>query len=417
MITPRRHFSEDVPSATDTAIAFSPAPPRSGASAADVEAPARPIVVALRHAASGMREFLGFLWTNSAWVLLLGIPYLAAWWLPFYWCFREDRWWARWESAIIYQPFVPLGVAALAWADRKRLSVVWEETKYRYSERRRGGTVLLLVLGCALLFGAHLVHVAAIAVAALILIAAGVVLRQYGGLVLRALSLPLLFFLTMLPPPSSLVSIAEKFFQTGGARAVASLMRGAATVNDKGVPRAVIGGSQVDITPAINGLNVVLLLAAVLLFVGMLRRMRALPTALLMTMGAFLGLLLNFARVIAVALTAGRSPALSEFLHGLNPLLIVLPALLLTFAAERRLQPAVEWAGKRFGGVRRLTTRTDRVTQHLADSAGRTVGKRILKAGSASTTFTERLLRGAERSIRRRRRQRHDASGSGGSGR
>ncbi|GEM_PF-3142466 len=350
--------------------------------------------------AGEVSAFLAFLGAHRQWAPVV-IAYLSAWWLPFYWCFREDRWWGRWDSAIIYQPFVPLGVLFLLWADRTRIAAVWDSIKNRTSERKRRGTILLLVLGCVLLFLAHLVHVAAIAVVALILMAAGVVVRLYSPVMLRALFLPFLFFLTMMPPPSSLVSKAERFFESGAARAIATLMRGEASGRN-----VLLGTTQVIITPSTNGLNIALMLAAALLLVGMRRRMRMLTTLLMMTLGIALGLSANFLRIIALAATATPAPALSDFIKGMNPLLIVVPTFLLTLYLEKRLRPSLEWLGKRLSWLGALTAQSEKMTETLADTAGRTIGKRVVKVGRASTNFTENLLRALERPFKKRRRNR-----------
>lgn len=437
----RRHPSDSAPAAAATVPLGVPAP--------DVPAPLR---------AEAWSDRVATAFKSEAHWLLFAVPYLAAWWQPILWCTREDHWWDNAASALIFQPFLPLGAALLVWNDRERLAARLAQVRRQYGEknRKRYGSPALLVFGALVVLVGQLVHISSIAIAGLLLLLAGAVLRLYGPAMLRALAVPLLFLLPMIPPPASLIAKVADASVRASARLLSEIpgkAGGAGGLEGTGI-LVQFGTQAFTVSRWIGGFNVALLASVMLLFVACWRRMHALPAALLMVLGASMAFVLNLVRFLGVIIaresgdariyfayaaliavtavvvavlgararnwalvgTAGATLLLTllsrdptafpaQNIEGLPSFAFAAAAVGVTLFIERRYRPAFAWLGTRWSKARDLSEGAGKATDKLVGGAARHMGG-VGRAARSSTDFVERGFKALDRLFKGKKRRR-----------
>lgn len=122
-----------------------------------------------------------------------------------------SRWWFRWDSPAAYQPWLPVACGWIAWARRNQIAAELRPDPENPERPRRVGDLFFhvpfLPSGLILLMVAHLSHVPTLAVAALQMLAWGVVQAGFGPAAFRAARLPLLLLLGMSFPPETLLGL------------------------------------------------------------------------------------------------------------------------------------------------------------------------------------------------------------------
>lgn len=304
-----------------------------------------------RVTAAGLRENLAaavgaalrFVREQPHWTLLL-IAYASAWYVPISPLWRlvqpgaavpegidgpvswSLRWWTNPASPLTFQPFVPLGVALLAWKRRERLARLWRATRQALpSQMRRWriGSFAWLTAGLLLLIGSYLVHVATLAILGLQLVGVGIVRRVYGPLVLRGLAVPILFFLTISMPPETVPAKFQDKMAIATAQGAGLVLRALRRPVRVEGWTIIHGDSVLTVTTAGGGAALIALTLVCIFWHGLWqgRRPGVIATRLL------LGL------VAAVALAVGKT-TLAALLHPTNPkaanvLVEIAPVLLL----------------------------------------------------------------------------------------
>ena len=277
------------------------------------------------------------------------LAYAAAWWLPvsplwalqhpgaarpdgidgpLSWMWKDE--WGRPGSPTGFQLLIPLGVALLIWDRRRALQTL---------DVREGGPLPLLA-GCLALIVAHLIHLPALAFAALIGIGIGALVMVWGAPAVRTLKVPLLYWLLMLPPPASTVSRIADLVSVLTMRVAALFLKILHRPAQVGAHRLDLGGSPLEVgyihSLGSGGTAVVLTCAALLLTYGLHRRRSVSRILALVGAGAALGFLVNALRVAAAALLHPGSIALSERVRDIDAWLLVIPTVLGVILFDRR---------------------------------------------------------------------------------
>jgi hypothetical protein len=298
------------------------------------------------------------------WVAL-GAIYLMAWWLPLSllwpllhpgalkpegidgpvsWLWKNH--WGVTHSPLSFQSLIPIGVVALLLGYRAEAAA----TLPRPGKK----TPYLLMAGCVMLATSHLIHLPSLAIGALILIAVGIVTQIYGLQMLKALRVPFLFWLLMIPPPESL---AGKALQLMGPLSV----RGAGfslKLIGKNVlvqpPQLSLNGISMEAgsvgTESSAGPAVLISVAVALLCWGLYRRWRLGRILMAVALGVFFGLVANILRIDIALLLRGATRVVSDFVLQANIWLLAIPSAALVLWCDTRAgklaASGTGWLGK-----------------------------------------------------------------------
>lgn len=305
-----------------------------------------------------------FIRTERQWVIL-GVAYLMAWWLPISllwpllrpgslkpegidgpvsWLWKNH--WGVTQSPLSFQGVIPIGVALLLYRDRAEAAA----TLARPDKK----TPYLLIGGCLALAASHLIHLPSLAIAALILIAAGIVAQVYGLKMLKALRVPFLFWLFMIPPPESLAGVMLKIMGALSMQLAGISLK----VMGKNVivqpPQLVLNNVTMEVasigTETSSGAAAVSCVAILLLFWGLYRRWRIGRTLMAIAIGVFCAVVGNMIRIDAALLLRASSVSLSDLVLQANSWLLAVPAAALTLWLDNRAgklaAKSTGWLGK-----------------------------------------------------------------------
>lgn len=315
-------------------------------------------------------SFVATLLANWPFLLLI-VPYLLAWAVPFTWCWQE---WGNPNHSEFIQPWIPLLAFALIWSRRDHLKALLRAIEKNppktWLERGNGA---ILIFGCLLYLFAHLVQIKGVAVGALLLIAIGAVFALYGGRMVKSLRVPILFSLLMIPPPDSPLDWAAMQFRFKTVKAAGLLL------NALHFPNGVNGwimrfertGEVVEFPDRCGGAAIIVPVAVLLLWWAIFRRRKPVVWVFLPLLGAVIAFGVNLLRVIAAGALAARSPDASNLLLELNSWWLV--ALSLPIAL------GLEWL---FGMFR------SRESQKAGAKALKTSGAVLSRTGRAMNVIT-----------------------------
>ena len=303
--------------------------------------------------------------------LLLIVPYLLAWAVPFTWCWQE---WGDPNHSEFIQPWIPLLAFALIWSRREHLKALLRAIEKNppktWLERGNGA---ILIFGCLLYLFAHLVQIKGVAVGALLLIAVGAVFALYGGRMVKSLRVPILFSLLMIPPPDSPMDWAAMQFRLKTVKAASVLL------NALHIHNGVSGwfmrfertGEVVEFPDRCGGAAIVVPVTVLLLWWAIFRRRKPIVWVSLPLLGAIVAFGVNLLRVMAAGALAARSPGWSGLLLELNSWWLVALSLPITLG--------LEWL---FGKFR------SRESQKAGAKALKTSGAVLTRTGRAMNVIT-----------------------------
>lgn len=279
---------------------------------------------------------LSFVQRRGDW-LLVTFFYVLAWIIPVQWCVP---FWFNPNSAASFQPLVPLGALLLAWSRRVELRHLWAELHMLYSPEnsRLRGDMRWAVVGCGLLLLSYFARLPAIAFLGLILVAIGILRQGFGAIILRELSVPFVFLVLVIPPPETIISLAQQYMMYGSTKAIAVILNlvgrpilpGAITLPVEGYPMTIdpgMGGASIVTASLVLSLWLVLMVRANLM--GMFAVVAA----------AFCGaVVLNLCRLLAMAFIGPTNPQLADALGSINPWLLASLAFAFAFGIGRTMQ-------------------------------------------------------------------------------
>lgn len=295
-------------------------------------------------------KIAAFLRQEKYW-LLLAIPYYFAWYIPQVPPFTNlfpgmtgPANWAEYEWFVatypqMYQPWVLPMAGLLIWAYRQDIARVWARVKAQPSTKFwQRGNPIILILGCLFLLFAHFVKVKGIAVIGLLLIPIGLIYQIYGLAIIKAMRVPLLFLILMIPPPdSAMTGLVAKFH--AGTLLIASMI-----FNRIGMPNGrngytlqfySQGGFGVEYSTKVSTLVILLPLLVILLWYGLFRRLRPGAVVGLLVLGTIFAMLINLLRIIVIAKLQLPQPAAASFLMNMNAWPLVGVSFALTLGALR----------------------------------------------------------------------------------
>ena len=312
----------------------------------------------------------GDLSLGRAWpFLLLLVPYLFAWYIPFIWCWYQ---WTDSNHPQFIQPWIPLLSLGLAWSRRDRLiSVARYTEKHSLTTFWERGNILPLTAGCLLYLFAHLVQIKGVAIAALLLIAFGTIYALYGGRVVKSLRLPFFFSLLTIPPPDSAVDGVILLL-------VRKMIKLASVVlNLAHIPNHINGylmqldrsGEVVSFPFRMGGAGIFVPVAILLLWWALFRRRKPLVLLTLPLTGLIIAFFLVLFRASAAAATAAAMPGVSSLFLNLNGWVWIAASVGMTL------------------GLDALASRI-RVPQKAGARAMRTTGAALTRTGRALSIVT-----------------------------
>ncbi|MGC4042216.1 MAG: exosortase/archaeosortase family protein [Armatimonas sp.] len=326
-----------------------------------------------------------FLRTERQWVVL-GIVYLAAWWLPLSllwpilrpgsakpegidgpvsWLWKNH--WGVTHSPISYQILIPVGVALLIYRYRNEAAAVLPRPGKK--------TPLILLAGCVTLAVSHLIHLPALSVGGLIVIAAGVVAQVYGLKVLKALRVPFLFWVLMIPPPESLAGAILKVLGPLSASLAGLSLKLIGKHVIVQPPQMVLNTVTMEVgsvgTEPSSGASIITYVGALLIFWGLYQRWRVGRILVALALGVFFAVLGNILRIDIALLLRGPAHSFSDFILQANSLLMGLFVSALVLWLDNRAgklaTTSTGWLGKLLAsGWAASSKGTDRVIDSSA---------------------------------------------------
>ena len=289
-----------------------------------------------------LSERLASLWqTQRHWLLVL-IP-LA---LLTYRLYR-GAWgtWINYDSPLIFQPFIPLLAAWLAWEKRGEIGQVYEETAFLYPENspKRRGYIYLALVGAALLIAASLAVIIPLAALGFVLLIIGVIYYIYGPIMSRSLWQPLLLLVLMIPPPGALLNLFSSLLQGVTSHTVGPALH-------LFVPEVKTMGNYIflpstifPIGPTLGGSSAALPTLALTLWYAFRKNINPLNIIILMLIGLLIALGFSLIRTFTIGLIAASDPELAHNLTRIPSWLISIIAFALVMWISRFfiVKPAV----------------------------------------------------------------------------
>jgi hypothetical protein len=325
-----------------------------------------------------------------------------------------SRWWFRWDSPAVYQPWLPLACGWIAWARRSQIAAEMRPDPGNMERPRRVGDLFFhipfLPAGLILLVAAHLAHVPTLAVAALQMLAWGVVQVGFGPAAFRAARLPLLLLLGMSFPPETVMGMlrdspagwmAQSVSGVANRLGLSCLLDGT-FVQTSGGP-VDLGASRCAVAAAVGGAVASTTWAIVRRLGWQAAAMRVLATALLV-------LSLEWVRCLAAVWSRVGSPAMHAVVVGTTAWIWVIPAVagisaahdgwLARLVVASAAAPVTAEVAGRSRGLRpgRRGKTVSRWSDWVAEQIGWVLGMpfRLFWAGTART---ETWLRALERRL------------------
>ena len=280
-----------------------------------------------------MTQILQTFWGRREWLLVL-IPYLFAWWIPATWC---ASFWFDPLSPVSFQPLVPLAAFLLVWSRRVELGQIWTELRLMYSEEnsRRRGHMGWAIIGCLMLLFAHLAHLPAVGVAGLILMAIGIVRKFFGSVVVRALAIPFFLLALMIPPPETLITLLGRVMSYGSTQAVGGILNAMGKGILIGATTLPLNGYTLEVGFGEGGAAIVTSGLFLSLWLAFLVRANLIGTFVLIVSSFSISILLNLARLLAMAVVGTQNADLANALGHINPWVFTAISFLLTFLIGR----------------------------------------------------------------------------------
>jgi exosortase len=280
------------------------------------------------------------LWRDERHWLFVVIPLIAAMLGPFRWL---NDVWADPNGPLSFQPFVPLGIAYLFWAQRANIQQRLRERDVLapVGSRRRYGTILVAALGCVLLVLSYLTMLTTLAILGMLLAFAGVLLCVYGPVAFPAFVRPLLFSLTMVPVPGTLIASGTAFLQRGCAIAAGQVLRRVYPSTKVYGNFIVMDRYTAQVSGPCSGVGILLPVLVLTFLLALLRRMKPGVTALLLAAGFGISIVMNTVRIVFMGLLGAYNSNWAESLHDTNSWIFTALAFYLTFLVAGRIGPRV----------------------------------------------------------------------------
>jgi exosortase len=305
---------------------------------------------ATRKALASLPRLARVFWDEERHWLLVLIPLLAVliyprvlpwppeWQGPLAWFVGI---WTLPDSALSFQPLVPLGAFALAWADREATVNMYRTMADLYppTSKRRRGPIWLAVIGCVLMIAAYLMMLSPLAMIGFLLIAAGSLLHLYGWAVFQTLLRPLLFLFAMVPIPFSLLDAVTQRLQLGCAVAAGQalkLLYPSTRVNGNMI---LMDGYSAMVSGPCSGMGILMPVLVLTLWLGLFRKMKWGVIAVLLTAGFAISLLMNTLRIIVMGLVGVHNANWAQQMHDTNSWVFTALAFYLTFLIAGKIGP------------------------------------------------------------------------------
>ena len=287
-------------------------------------------------AKTNLLDVIPYVWkTQRPWIALGAIA-LVLLYIPVTWFWEI---WSAPDSPLSYQPLVPLGVVWLAWMEREPVKALYTELAHLFpiSSPKRHGKLWPVLTGCFLMLVSYLMTLPPLAMLSFLLMVVGVIYYVYGPYVLNALRKPLSYFLVMAPVPNVIVSMATQQLQLGCAT-VAGQILALFHPQVKVVGTFIeLPGYALEVVGPCSGVSILFPVAAMTIWLAMVRRMRLLPSLLLLCIGAALSLIMNVLRIVMMGMIGVYNPTLAQTIHDMNSIAFTALAFYLTFLAANLL--------------------------------------------------------------------------------
>lgn len=326
------------------------------------------------------------------WLIPL-LPLVLLAWQPFGW---TSHLWTRPNSPLVFQPLVPLLTLFLIasrrqdFADQRRRAVrrlshsvplsEYEETHRsrsflgRLRARRKAqallvlaranhtllqGNVSLTVIGCLLMLVAYATQTPGLAVVSVVTVLVGAIFYAYGRAALIALAVPLLFLLTMIPPPEALMIRAEQTAQLASLGVVADLLGALGETPEPGPNVIHLGNYHLEVLQGGSGLAILVPALALTLWWLILRRTGFALGTMVLGVAVLAAMLVHIGHFVLAGLIGSKLGAMefAKALENANSLLLLVPTLALIFFVGRamgvgkpRAQNRQEYGGWQGGG-------------------------------------------------------------------
>lgn len=267
------------------------------------------------------------------------VPITALLWFPLRWGFAT---WSTPGTPLLFQVFVPLGAAYIAWSRREE----WQRTQTELRELfpdpmspKRVGNLSVVVLGGLVFLVSFLTAIPPLALFSLWLLLVGGIFYLYGPFLLRVVLAPLGFLLLGTPPPVGALSRLVNAFQgiTAGVAGQALGLLGVKVRIVWGSITLLSTGYRLDISPSYTGLGVFFAMMVASLLLLFVKRVGVFRGAVYLLLAAVIACIANILRIVCLALIARSNPLLAPTLYQVPALPTLLIAFGLTYLLGNRL--------------------------------------------------------------------------------
>ena len=225
--------------------------------------------------------------------------------------------WFAPSSALTFQPFVPLAVAALLWARRGQIRQQYQELLFLYGENspKRRGNLWPTLAGCVLLLVAAITVTVPLGLFALVVIVTGTAYYLYGPFLLRPLLLPLSYLLLFVPLPNFLLAYGTVLLRFGSLLVAGQLLRFFFKDAQLIGPNVVFPGFILQVSESAGGSTLLFPLAAFALWLAIYRRISIGSSLVLLVIAAAIASFITVSRLFVIGAIGAFSPEVGNALQ------------------------------------------------------------------------------------------------------
>lgn len=254
--------------------------------------------------------------------------------------------WFSSNSQLFFQAFVPLGTVLLAWSYRSEWQTTLVELEALFPDPknpRRSGNLALVIVGGLLLLTGQLMALPLLLSFSLWLLLIGTLYYIFGPFLVRVMLAPLLFLLTMTPPPVGLFQGIVGQFQLIGAAMTSGVLEllGIKT-RVQGTFLTIYGsGHNTIVTPTLGGVGIFCFVLLSTLCYLLWHRVSFFRSILVLIIAAFITCIINLLRLVILGALPRISVTFAEIVEGplafVSTLFTIAGILYVTFKFSKKL--------------------------------------------------------------------------------
>jgi exosortase/archaeosortase family protein len=228
--------------------------------------------------------------------------------------------WFDWHSPFFAQPLVLLGAFLIGYSRRAEIEKTAQELAELFPPEspKRRGNILGMVLGGAISFAGHLMHMDFLSILGFVIAFTGVIFYFYGPFVLKSLTPALFFLFFLIPLPKTIIGLFQGGFQNGTYSCLSPFFK----TNSFNIET---GNFVMAIDNLASGLHLFIPMTIFSIGWALYKRYSLYNTLIMLALSTLLSLFVNVFRVMLTCWIGSANPDIGNFLSRSTPILLTLP--------------------------------------------------------------------------------------------